>query len=338
MTLDILLKSTARTLYLSAKILPRDMRRAFYCAYLLCRAADSIADTELIESGLRLRLIKDYPRMIQTQDAKMLTAFFAAVPRGARMHAAEQTLLNNLDICLKAYNTLPPARREMILDVAAAVCRAMEQDLSYFPARESGLIKALQSDAQTIEYCDDMGGRPGVFWAQLLLDGGRDEDFINNGRRIGRALQITNIMRDIAADTEAGRCYLPFTDLTNAGLMPQDLADKKNYEKLRPVIFKWIDYGVENLLAAPDFMAKIPRHKLGARAAVAWPALWCLDTLFLLATAKNLLDKTQRVKISKKIIYLTILASPLYCLSNSLFTLAIKHKAAKIKNILTSTR
>ncbi|MDR0734486.1 MAG: squalene/phytoene synthase family protein, partial [Elusimicrobiota bacterium] len=159
MTLDILLKSTARTLYLSAKILPRNIRRAFYCGYLLCRAADSIADTELIENGLRLQLIKDYPRMIQTQDANLLAAFFAAVPRDAKMHAAEQTLLNNLDICLKAYNALPPAHKEMILDVAAAVCRAMERDLSYFPPARSGLIKALQNEEQTLDYCNDMGGR-----------------------------------------------------------------------------------------------------------------------------------------------------------------------------------
>ena len=331
MTLDILLKSSARSLYLSAKILPRNIRAAFYCGYLLCRAADSIADTEIIESGLRRRLIKDYPRMIQTQDANMLTAFFAAVPQNAKMHAAEHTLLNNLDICLKAYNALPPAHREMILDIAAAVCRAMERDLSYFPPAGSGLLKALQNDEQTLDYCDDMGGQPGVFWAKLLLDGSHDEDFLSNARSMGRALQITNILRDIAADAAAGRCYLPLTDLTAQNLLPQDLADKKNYTKLRPVIFKWIDYGVKNISAAPDFIAKIPRRSFGSRAAAAWPALWCLDTLYLLAKTGNLLDKKQRASIPRSTIYITILLSPLYCCSNFIFRLLINYKAMKVK-------
>jgi hypothetical protein len=116
--------------------------------------------------------------------------------------------------------------------------------------------------------------------------------------------------------------------------MPQDLLDKKSYKKLKPVILKWINWGVENLKYAPAFFVKIPRTKFGARASVAWPALWSLDTLHLIANAKNLLDKTQLVKISKKTIYLTILATPLYCLSNNLFALIIKYKIAKIKKLL----
>ncbi|MDR1124415.1 MAG: squalene/phytoene synthase family protein [Elusimicrobiota bacterium] len=334
MTLDELLKATARTLYLSAKIMPSKTRKAFCCGYLLCRAADSIADTGLIEAGLRLRLIKDYPRIIQTQDAKLLSAFFAAVPRGAKMHAAEQTLLNNIDICLKAYNALPPAHRDMILDVAGAVCSAMERDLSYFPAENYRLIKALPDAAQTIAYCDEMGGEPGAFWARLLLDGKKNDDFINNGRAVGRALQITNILRDLPADAAIGRCYLPLTDLTAQNLLPQDLLNKKNYKKLRPVIFKWINFGVENISAAPDFMAKIPRMQLGARAAVAWPVLWSLDTLLLLAKAKNLLDKKRRVRISKTTIWLTIFLSPLFCCSNFIFRLLVNYKAGKVKKII----
>jgi hypothetical protein len=61
--------------------------------------------------------------------------------------------------------------------------------------------------------------------------------------------------------------------------------------------------------------------------------LWSLDTLYLLATTKNLLDKTQRIKIPKKTIYLTMLASPLFCLSNKIFTAIVRYKMLKIKNL-----
>jgi farnesyl-diphosphate farnesyltransferase len=209
----------------------------------------------------------------------------------------------------------------------------MERDLSYFPPARSGLIKALQNEEQTLDYCNDMGGRPGVFWAQLLLDGRSDDDFVNNARRMGRALQITNILRDIADDVADGRCYLPLTDLTAQDLLPQDLADKKNYGKLRPVIFKWIAYGVENISASPDFIVGIPRRYFGSRASAAWPALWCLDTLYLLATAGNLLDKKRRISIPRRMIYLTILLSPLYCCSNFIFRRIVNYKAMKIKNL-----
>ena len=334
MTLDDLLKSTARSLYLSAKILPCDIRPAFYCGYLICRAADTVADTDLIPADKRLQLIKNYPRMTETQDTALLAAFRAAIPADIKIHPAEQMLLNNLDICLKAFNALSAAHKQMVLEVAAAVCRAMEGDISYFPAQDSGLIKALPGEAQTIEYCNDMGGKPGIFWAKLLLAGKQDDDFINNARNIGRALQITNILRDMAADTAIARCYLPLTDLAAHNLMPQDLLDKKNYKKLRPVINKWINWGALNLSSAPDFLAKIPRYKLGARAAVAWPVLWSLDTFYMLAASENLLDKTQHVKIPKKTIYLTMLLSPFFCCSNFIFKQLVNRKIKQLKKVI----
>ena len=334
MTLDELLKSTARSLYLSARILPRGMRKTFYCGYLICRAADTVADTALIDSHKRARLIKHYLKMIETQDAALLAEFKAAIPAEAKIYPAEKTLLDNLDLCIKEFNALSAPHKKLILDVAGAVCRAMEWDLSYFPAEDCGLLKAVPGEAETIRYCEDMGGQPGVFWAKLLLNGKEDKEFLENAKKIGMALQITNILRDTADDIKIGRCYLPFGDLSANGLMPQDLLEKKSYKKFRPVVYKWVGWGVDNILAAPAFIAKIPRYRFFARAAVIWPVLWSLDTMLLLANSRNLLDASQKYKIPRKTIYLTMLASPFYCFSNSLCELLIRKKAAKVKEII----
>jgi len=332
MTLDTLLKSSARSLYLSAKILPRKIRRAFYCGYLFCRAADSIADASLIEPAARLELIKKFPRAIDGSDDTFLNDLKNAVDQDTEAQA-EKTLLENIHIYIKEYNNLAPARQKLVADVVRAVCGAMEWDLSFFPAEKSGLLKAVPNDSLTINYCDSMGGAPGIFWAKLLLDGRQDDAFINDAKNIGRALQITNILRDIAHDAAISRCYLPLTDLTAHDLMPQDLPDKKNYKKLRPVVYKWISWGLGNISRAPDFMAKIPRRQFGARAAAAWPILWSLDTFLLLAQSKNLLDKTQRVKIPRKTIYLTMLASPFFCCSNFVFRKIVENKIKKFPTL-----
>jgi farnesyl-diphosphate farnesyltransferase len=334
MTLDELLKSNARSLYLSARILPRKIRKTFYCGYLLCRAADTIADTNIIDGQKRLSLIKNFPKLIEEQDKTLLSDLKNAIPKETDINARDKLLLDNMDLYLKEYNALNNEHKKIILDVAIAVCGAMEWDLTFFPSQDSGILKAVFDDNATINYCEQMGAEPGAFWAKLLLDGKQDDEFINKAKNIGRALQITNILRDLANDIAISRCYLPLTDLTNADLMPQDLLDKKSYKKLKPVILKWINWGVDNLKYAPAFFVKIPKIKFGARASVAWPALWSLDTLYLIVNAKNLLDKAQRVKISKKTIYLTILATPLYCLSNNLFARIIKYKIAKIKKLL----
>lgn len=329
--MDELLKSTARSLYLSAKFMPKNMGGTFSCAYLICRAADSIADTDLISVDKRIKLIHDYPKMVETNDEGLLQEFKNAIPEKNNLHENERVLLEHIDICLEAFKKLSPVHKKITLDVVNAVCKAMQWDLSYFPESESGLLKASPSSARTELYCEHMGGEPGIFWAKLLLNGKEDNAFTENGKKIGMALQITNILRDLPQDIKIGRIYLPLTDLTSNDLMPQDLLEKKTYKKLKPIIFKWINWGADNLENAKAFMSGIPRRKFFSRAAVAWPVLWSFDTLLLLASCKNLLDKNKIQKIPKKTIYLTMLASPLYCFSNKVFAKLVDKKAALVR-------
>lgn len=333
--LDTLLKQNARSLYLSAKILPGDIRKAFYCGYLLCRIADTVADTPIIPSEKRLDIIKHFTQTIENNDRKAIKTIKETATGGDGISDGEKALINNIEICMDEFITLNAKHRNIVLDVAHYVCLGMIWDLSYFPSEDSGLLKAVPTEGQTAQYCDYMGGEPGVFWAKLILDGKDDADFIENARKIGSALQITNILRDMPADIKIGRVYLPLTDLTKHNLMPQDLLEKKIYRKLRPIIYKWIGWGLDNLQAAPAFLQKIPRYKFANRAAVAWPVLWSLDTFYLLALADNLLDPAKKQKIKRKHIYRTMISSPLYCLSNASFKKLVEKKTKEIKEILS---
>ena len=74
--LDLLLKKTSRSLYLSARILPETLRPAFAIAYLLCRYADTIADTPLLPPEKRLFWITQFPELVRRKSAavpKILT-------------------------------------------------------------------------------------------------------------------------------------------------------------------------------------------------------------------------------------------------------------------------
>src|SRR5262245_42072132 len=52
-----LLKSVSRSFYLTLRVLPRGLRDPVGLAYLLARAADTIADTQLIAPAQRLDLL-----------------------------------------------------------------------------------------------------------------------------------------------------------------------------------------------------------------------------------------------------------------------------------------
>src|ERR1044071_8667924 len=60
-----LLKSVSRSFYLSLRILPSDMRAPISLGYLLCRAADTIADSDAVPVEARLALLHQLSRMME---------------------------------------------------------------------------------------------------------------------------------------------------------------------------------------------------------------------------------------------------------------------------------
>ena len=343
MDLNTLLKENARTLYLSAKIMPRRQRQTFTVAYLLCRIADTIADTALLPLKDRIYFVQNYPNLVKTQDKELLAKYTALNLSIDKKFEKEIALLENLPLCIEAFNKLQEREKADTLEVVTSVSNAMEWDLNYFTDEEfSYLIKAVLNDKETQNYCAAMGGAPGVFWAKLLLNGKKDEEFINQAKQIGTALQITNILKDTAADIAIGRIYLPITDLTKHSLMPQDLLEKKNYKLFLPVVYKWLHFGLENISVAPAFLKKIPFYKLFTRAAIMWPVLWALETYGAILRSRNLLDSKYRPKIERKIIYKTMLLTPLFVWSNTIFTHLFNKKfqalTALIPNRITKKR
>ncbi len=335
MDLNTLLKENARTLYLSAKVMPRRQRQVFTVAYLLCRIADTIADTPLLPLKDRIYFISNYPNLVKTQDKELLAKYLALNLGMDQKFEKEIILLENLPLCLDAYNNLNKREQDDVLEVVTAVSNAMDWDLNYFTDGDSPyLIKAVPSSKGTENYCSAMGGAPGVFWAKLLLNGKKNKKFIDQARQIGIALQITNILKDIAADIKLGRIYLPIVDLTKHSLMPQDLLDKKNYKLFLPIVYKWLHFGLENISVTPEFVKQIPFYKVFARAAVMWPALWALETYQAILCSRNLLDIKYRPKFTRKIIYRTMLLTPFFVWSNKIFTYIFNKKYKALMALL----
>lgn len=335
MDIKHLLKNNARTIYLSAKILPRQKRKPFTIAYLVCRIADSVADTSLIDAAKRIDFIKQFPILVENYDCqtaqKMALDFLSKA--GENIYKNEAELLKNIDLCIKEFKTLKKENQKIILEVLRAVCKAMVQDLIFFPSENSGLIKALPTEQDTLVYCDYMGGQPGIFWAKLEFGKKLKKHTQEQALKIGRALQITNILRDIEADAQIGRIYLPLNQIIKQGLMPQDLLETKNYLNLYPVMLYWIREARQNLLNAKEFIKQLPRKNFFNRAAVIWPVFWSFDTLYLLGRAPHKQGKNIKRKITKTNVYLTMLLSPLYCFSNFLINKIIDYKASRLERL-----
>lgn len=327
-----LLKHTSRSLYLSARILPHTIQDAFGIAYLLCRYADSIADTPLLPASRRLYWIQRYPQMISTPRADEQQQLVQEIA-GSSDNPYEKELLQNLPLCLEEFSKLPDVQQKTVLEVARHVCEGMEMDLRTFPPEDSGRLTAFNQKAELEQYCHLMGGAPGVFWSRLIVQSVPlsipADALLKWGKNIGDALQIVNILRDLSKDLRIGRCYFPAEELTALGLRPQDLLQPENAPRFEPVKRRWIYWGLNKLRSALDYMPALPRTQWQHRAAVAWPVLWTADTLYKVYQEKDLLNPAHRVKISRRVIYQTMALSPFVLGSNTLFTRWLEHKLNK---------
>ena len=94
--------------------MPKNMGGTFSCAYLICRAADSIADTDLISVDKRIKIIHDYPKMVETNDEGLLQEFKKAIPEKNNLHENERVLLEHIDIVLKLSKSYPPYIKKLL--------------------------------------------------------------------------------------------------------------------------------------------------------------------------------------------------------------------------------
>ncbi len=332
-----MLKKVSRTLYLSVNILPEPVRTRLGLGYLLCRALDTIVDAPGVAASEKLAVLQ-LARGLGKPEARaaLLGKAAALAPRPPQQ--AERELLLKLGKVLDIYAQLPASDRNLFSELLDGVAEGMELDVRSFPG---GAPAALAKTADLERYCALIGGQPGVFWARLYREAirrssrgpgsfpsERDAEFI------GSALQITNILKDLAADLRQGRCYLPQEDLDTRNMKPGDLLNPANMEKVREITSKWTYWALDRLDQCEAFVSAIPKTELALRAAVIWPVYWAMDTLEESAHS-NLLDPADRPRIGRGRIYATIAATPPLLLSNTAFARGYRFRRETLISSIT---
>lgn len=176
------LPAAGSSFYTAMRILPAEQRDAMYAIYAFCRAVDDIADGD--------------------------------APRAAR-HTALELWRENIDglfqgeVSEATVALETPARRfQLRRDDFRAVIDGMAMDID---------ADLRAPDWATLDlYCDRVASAVGRLSVRIFgLDDGRGEELAHH---LGRALQLTNILRDLDEDAERGRLYLPREALAAAGM------------------------------------------------------------------------------------------------------------------------
>jgi phytoene synthase len=168
------------------RILPREQREAMFQIYDFCRQVDDIADSD--------------------------------GPRPERLAALQQWR----DDIEALYRGQPPAR---LRDHVASVRRfGLKRDdfLAIVDGMEMDVPQDIRApDLATLDlYCDRVASAVGRLSVRVF--GLAEDDGILLAHHLGRALQLTNILRDIDEDAAIGRLYLPREGLLHAGITGDD--------------------------------------------------------------------------------------------------------------------
>jgi farnesyl-diphosphate farnesyltransferase len=190
----------------------------------------------------------------------------------------------------------------------------MVDDLQRFPGSE---LHALAKRAELDAYTYAVAGCVGEFWTRIHADhlpALRDLELDKNVERavrLGKGLQLVNVLRDLPRDLAAGRCYLPLEDLAEVGLTPHDLLDPANWPKIKPVIVAWSDLALAHFAEGFLYLLALPASEKRLRLCSWWPLALGLQTIAMLRRSENLLETGRVEKVSRRWVYSLLINSSL---------------------------
>ena len=303
--LQQLLRDTSRSFYLTLRILPAPVRPQIGLAYLLARASDTIADTELVPWEGRLEALEAFQQRIQGSRSDPVDLRPLLGPASSGHSDAERKLLEQLESALALLPGQSEEDQRDIRAVLATITAGQALDLRRFGSVSPQNPGSLHHNAELDDYTYRVAGCVGEFWTRLTRRHCfpsaplREDQFLNDGIRFGKGLQLINILRDLPRDLRLGRCYFPASSLAAVGLTPRDLLDPTQEFRFRPIYDEWLALAQDHLAAGWRYTNTIPKGHARLRLACAWPILIGARTLVKLRQGR-VLAADGRIKVGRK--------------------------------------
>ncbi|MCS6293824.1 MAG: squalene/phytoene synthase family protein [Nitrospira sp.] len=300
----------SRLFYTTLVVVPADVRDQIGLGYLFARAADTIADTDLIHRSRRLEYLSQLKaQFVSDQISWSQIRDIQQAMGPLQQDSSERVLLERLEDCFRLFQECSPEDRRRVQRLMTTLTQGMEMDLSRFPGQSVDELTALKTLDELDRYTYYVAGCVGEFWTDLMfahrkaLASWNVKQMSDVGVRFGKGLQLTNIVKDVAHDLQKGRCYIPETMLDEVGLTPRDLLNETNLARFRPVLSKLVRMAAEHLDQGWMYTMSIPRHEMRLRLSCMWPILSAGESLKLVLNSPDLLNPKIKVKIPRSKVY-----------------------------------
>jgi phytoene synthase len=221
-------RASGSSFYLAMRILPRAQREALFAIYDFCRAVDDVAD----ERGPRDARLAELRRWRSD-----IEALFAGSPPDR---------LRTLGVPVRRYDLQKPD--------FLAVIDGMEMDV---------VANIRAPDWRTLDlYCDRVASAVGRLCVRVFGMTATEGSAL--AHHLGRALQLTNILRDLDEDAAMGRLYLPREVLDAAGIRTSEPIVALMNPALDRACARLVETVRAEFQAADTLMHSCPRRRVRA--------------------------------------------------------------------------
>lgn len=182
----LVVRANSRTFGMACRLLPYHKRRAAHALYAFCRATDDLVD--------KTRHVPDTDSLITAWRSRLMTPYLGEHDPVPLAWADAQ-----------ASYGIPRGYADQLI---AGIARDLHQ-------------RRYQTFGELAEYCYGVASTVGLMVMHIV--GFADEDALPYAIKLGVALQLTNILRDVREDWATERLYLPLTELAAFGLGEADI-------------------------------------------------------------------------------------------------------------------
>jgi 15-cis-phytoene synthase len=182
-------QKSASNLALAFVLLPKAKRDGMSALYAFCREVDDVADEESCPVSQR---------------RKKLAAWRADVRRACGTEIPQFAVNRELQPVIQRYH--------LAYDHFDALLQGVEMDLD---------IKRYEDYEHLELYCYRVASVVGLLSIEVF--GYQDPACRDYAVFLGKALQLTNILRDVRSDAQRGRIYLPLSELARFKVTPEEI-------------------------------------------------------------------------------------------------------------------
>lgn len=232
----------SKSFYFASRFLPPEQRKSVAALYAFCRLADDIVD-EAPEGT-----------SIETINAE-LDNLREAITRLANGYTSKQPILQAFGDTIRKYNIPIEFMYELI--------EGVRMDL---------VKKKYETDEELDLYMYRVASTVGLMMTHIFLDNPAPST-LARASDLGKAMQLTNILRDIKEDYDKGRIYLPEKTMELYNVTKMDLQSSQTTNNLKRLIqyeserakgyYRQANLGIDDLPPEGAYTVKVASRVYG---------------------------------------------------------------------------